>query len=208
MRGGDPPEGSPVNSVGSEPNCSVEHQTVSRLLHRTISKHGAVQNVFRNIRIASNDNPSLAQAESHKPLGSTGLRRRSNPVVGKAGHKLHTPNHRKTSRTRYRLTHGSRRRSFPPPVLPPSGATRVSPKNHAQQKPSKENDPCNAGQRKSFAFGNQSEDPKAFNMCSHDGLQHSHARRRRRGGFAFGAKTREGVRVYIVKLKNNRYTEK
>ena len=32
--------------------------------------------------------------------------------------------------------------------------------------------------------------------------------RRRREGFAFGEKTREGVWVYIVKLKNNRYLEK
>ena len=117
MRDSDPPEGSPVNSVGSEPNYFVEHQTVSRLLHQTISKHRVVQNVFHNIRIAGNNNPSLAQAESYKPLGSTGLRHRSNPMVGKAGHKLHTPNHRKTSRTWYRLTHGSRRRSFPPPIM-------------------------------------------------------------------------------------------
>lgn len=82
MSGRDSPQGSPVDSVGGEPDGPVEHQAVGRFFHRAVGENGAVENLLRHVRVTRHDDASLAEAESHEALGLASLGHGGDFAVG------------------------------------------------------------------------------------------------------------------------------
>lgn len=99
MSGGDPPQSPPVDAVGSEADRPVEHQAVRRLLHWPVGEHRAVENLLRDVRVASDDDTRLAEAEGHEPPGSAGRRGGGDAAVGEGRHEAHAAEQRETFRS-------------------------------------------------------------------------------------------------------------
>lgn len=100
MSGCDAAKSTPVNAVRSEADSTIEHETISGFFDRTVSESRMVEDLSGNIMVGSDDDTSVAKAESHESSCMHGLRYVRKVAVSKAMHEIDAANYRETFRTR------------------------------------------------------------------------------------------------------------
>jgi hypothetical protein len=155
-------ERAPVGAVRGEADGAVEEEPVRGLLDGAVGEGGAAEQLPRDVRVAGDHRPGLAEGERHQTPPAAALTagrgRRRELAVRQAGHQPHAADHRQAPGSWDGGADDAQPASPGPPVPPPGGAARARPVQERRYDAGADEDRRQAEQAaRVAAFGGQGE---------------------------------------------------